>query len=109
MTSNSNDPPNSYHTSDLFIPHPVIKNAWKPIGRLDDRITLLNGEKVLPLAIEGRITQHKYVREAVVFGVDRSVPGLLLFKGANARYEYSSVVFVEILIKFSLTKVRIGV
>ncbi|KAF8862994.1 putative NRPS-like enzyme [Acephala macrosclerotiorum] len=85
MTSNSNDPPNSYHTSDLFIPHPDIKNAWKPIGRLDDRITLLNGEKVLPLAIEGRITQHPYVREAVVFGVDRSVPGLLLFRGGNAR------------------------
>ncbi|CZR55845.1 uncharacterized protein PAC_05733 [Phialocephala subalpina] len=85
MTSNSNDPPNSYHTSDLFIPHPEIKNAWKPIGRLDDRITLLNGEKLLPLAIEGRITQHPYVREAVVFGVDRSIPGLLLFRGENAR------------------------
>ncbi|KUJ18954.1 putative NRPS-like enzyme [Mollisia scopiformis] len=85
MKSNSNDPPNSYHTSDLFIPHPTISNAWKPIGRLDDRITLLNGEKVLPLAIEGRITQHPFVREAVVFGVDRSVPGLLLFRGANAR------------------------
>ncbi|KAE8441859.1 hypothetical protein EG329_004214 [Mollisiaceae sp. DMI_Dod_QoI] len=85
MTSNSNDPPNSYHTSDLFIPHLDIKNAWKPIGRLDDRVTLLNGEKVLPLAIEGRITQHPLVREAVVFGVDRAVPGLLLFRGMNSR------------------------
>jgi hypothetical protein len=85
MTSNSNDPSNSYHTSDLFIPHPSIPNAWKPIGRADDRITLLNGEKVLPLAIEGRITQHKFVREAVVFGVDRAIPGLLLFRGTNAK------------------------
>jgi len=47
---------------------------------MDDRITLLNGEKVLPLTIEGRIRQHALVREAVVFGIDREVPGLLLFK-----------------------------
>ena len=84
MTSNSNDPPNSFHTKDLFIAHPSIPNAWKFIRRLDDRVTLTNGEKVLPLPIEGRIQQHPLVKEAVIFGVDRPVPGLLLFRAKNA-------------------------
>jgi len=78
--SNSDEPPNSFHTSDLFIAHPSIPKAWKFIGRSDDRVTLLNGEKVLPLPIEGRIVQDSLIKEAVVFGVDRPVPGLLLFR-----------------------------
>ncbi len=68
VISNSDDPPNSYHTSDLFVPHHMISDAWKFVGRLDDRITLLNGEKVLPLPIEGRIRRNPLVKEAVMFG-----------------------------------------
>ena len=78
--SNSSDPPNSWRTSDIFVPHPTLSNAWKFVGRLDDRITLVNGEKVLPLSIEARIKQNPLVREAVVFGIGREVPGLLLFR-----------------------------
>jgi long-subunit acyl-CoA synthetase (AMP-forming) len=84
LMSNSNDPPNSWHTKDLFIAHPTIPNAWKFVGRADDRVTLTNGEKVLPLPIEGRIQQDPLVKEAVVFGVDRPVPGLLLFRAKTA-------------------------
>lgn len=85
VMSNSDDPPNSWHTSDIFEPHPTIPNAWKSIGRLDDRITLLNGEKVLPVSIEGRIRQHALVREAVVFGIDREIPGLLIFRASGTK------------------------
>lgn len=84
--SNSDDPPKSWHTNDLFVPHPIIPNAWKFVGRMDDRITLLNGEKVLPLSIEGRIRNHQLVREAVVFGIDREVPGLLLFRALGTSH-----------------------
>ena len=82
MVSNSMDPPNSYHSGDLFQPHPAIPDAWKFIGRLDDRITLINGEKVLPLSIEGYIRQHALVKEAVVFGIDKPVCGLLVFRAS---------------------------
>jgi hypothetical protein len=85
MAFNSSEPPNSFHTKDLFIGHPSIPNAWKFVGRLDDRVTLTNGEKVLPLPIEGRIQQDRLVREAVVFGIDRPVPGLLLFRAESAK------------------------
>lgn len=84
LVSNSDDPPNSFYSSDLFTPHPNILGAWKFFGRLDDRVTLINGEKVLPLPIEGRIRQDPLVRDAVVFGVGRPIPGALIFRSDSA-------------------------
>ncbi len=94
MKSNSDDPPESYHSKDLFRPHPSIPNAWKYLGRLDDCITLVNGKKVLPLPIEGRIRGEALVKEAVVFGVARSIPGLLAFRAESAR-DMSDVEFIS--------------
>ncbi|KAJ5290907.1 hypothetical protein N7478_000158 [Penicillium angulare] len=85
VVSNSHDPPNSFHSRDLFTPHPEIPDAWKYVGRMDDRITLVNGEKVLPLPIEGRIRDDPLVTEAVVFGIQRDFPGLLVFKNPQAK------------------------
>ncbi|KAI9642093.1 hypothetical protein NHQ30_009964 [Ciborinia camelliae] len=85
VTSNSNDPPGSYHSKDIFSPHPTIPNAWKYLGRIDDRITLINGEKVLPTPIEGRIKHEVLVREAVVFGIQKALPGLLVIRSEAAR------------------------
>ncbi|KAA8643939.1 hypothetical protein EYZ11_009144 [Aspergillus tanneri] len=89
-TSNSNEPPGSYHSKDVFTPHPVLPNRWKYVTRLDDRITLVNGEKVLPLPIEGSIKQSPLVHEAVVVGVNRSVPGLLVFRSDEVRIDSDS-------------------
>ena len=77
--SNSNDPRNSFHTHDTFIPHPSIPESWKYVGRLDDCVTLITGEKILPTPIEDRIRQDSRVKEAVVIGVGRAFPGLLVF------------------------------
>ena len=85
LLSNSDDPPDSFHSRDIFMPHKTIPGAWKYLGRLDDRVTLMNGEKVLPLPIEGSIRQHKLVREAVVFGIGRAIPGLLIFRSQAAK------------------------
>lgn len=78
--TNSDDPPNSFRTRDLFTPHPNRAGLWKYATRLDDRLTLVNGEKVLPLPIEGRIRQELLVQEAAVFGAGRTVPGVLIFR-----------------------------
>ncbi|ETS78691.1 hypothetical protein PFICI_08544 [Pestalotiopsis fici W106-1] len=85
VMSNSDDPPNSYATRDTFIPHPSIPDAWKYLGRLDDRVTLVNGEKVLPVPYEHFVRQHELVQEVVVFGVGRAVPGLLVIPSDKAR------------------------
>ncbi|KAL4757625.1 uncharacterized protein BDW70DRAFT_171160 [Aspergillus foveolatus] len=83
--SNSDDPPGSYHSRDVFTPHPEMRERWKYVTRLDDRITLLNGEKVLPLPIEGTIRQSALIDEAVVVGVNRTAPGLLVFRSEAAK------------------------
>ena len=85
IVSNSDDPPKSFHSRDIFTPHKTITGAWKYLGRLDDRVTLMNGEKVLPLPIEGSVRRHKLVREAVVFGIGRTIPGLLVFRSETAK------------------------
>ncbi|TAQ86891.1 hypothetical protein B7494_g4802 [Chlorociboria aeruginascens] len=83
-TTNSDDPaPGSWRSKDVYVEHPTIPDTWKYVTRLDDRVTLSNGEKVLPLPIEGRIRQDPLVREAVVVGVDRALPGLLIFKASD--------------------------
>ncbi|KAI9926345.1 hypothetical protein MW887_004109 [Aspergillus wentii] len=83
--SNSNEPPGSFHSKDVFTPHPTIPERWKYVTRVDDRINLVNGEKVLPLPIEGSIKQDPLVQEAVVVGVNKAVPGLLLFRAEEAK------------------------
>ncbi|KAE8333985.1 hypothetical protein BDV39DRAFT_3315 [Aspergillus sergii] len=83
--SNSDEPPGSYHSRDVFTPHPTIPDRWKYVTRLDDRLTLVNGEKVLPLPIEGSIKQSPLIQEAVVIGVGKSVPGLLIFRSDEAK------------------------
>ena len=82
---NSNDPPNSFHTKDLFEPHSTIPHAWKYLGRLDDRLTLLNGEKVLPTPIEGCVRQEAIVKEAVVCGIGKPIPSVLIFRSELAK------------------------
>ena len=84
-TSNSDDPlPGSWHSRDVFTPHPRIPDVWKYVTRIDDRVTLVNGEKVLPLPIEGRLREDPLIREAAVVGVDQSIPGLLVFRAEGA-------------------------
>ncbi|KKY24427.1 putative l-aminoadipate-semialdehyde dehydrogenase [Diplodia seriata] len=85
VISNADEPwPNCFRTRDTFVPHPTIPNAWKYLGRLDDRVTLLNGEKVLPIPYEHQVRQHELVQDALVFGVDRSFPGLLVIPSEKA-------------------------
>ncbi|RYP76686.1 hypothetical protein DL771_001608 [Monosporascus sp. 5C6A] len=79
-TVNSDNPPGSFRTRDLFAPHDTEPGQWKYVCRLDDRFTPTNGEKVLPISMEGRIRQEECVKEAVAFGEGRSCPGILVMR-----------------------------
>lgn len=68
----------SYATKDLFEPHPSIDKAWKFCGRLDDTIVLVNGEKAIPLAMEGVVRQQKLVQDTVMFGSGKSQLGMMI-------------------------------
>ena len=91
------NPPNSFRTADLFTRHPDPRksNFYKYLSRLDDRITLVNGEKVLPIPIEGRVRQEELVREAVVFGFERTVPGMLIFRSGEHGTRLSDQEFLD--------------
>ncbi|KAI0024929.1 hypothetical protein F4780DRAFT_794068 [Xylariomycetidae sp. FL0641] len=94
VNSNSDDPPGSFHSRDLFTPHPALAHAWKYLARDDDRITLLSGEKVLPLGMEGRVRESPLVRDALMVGNDRLTPALLVFR-APAAAGLADPAFVE--------------
>ncbi|KAK8002060.1 NRPS-like enzyme [Apiospora marii] len=93
-TSNSDDPPGSFHSRDLWTPHPTLPDAWKFVARDDDTVTLLSGEKILPLGIEGAIRESPLVRDALVVGNDRLAPGVLVFRAVESR-ELSDDEFVD--------------
>ncbi|KAL4810893.1 hypothetical protein BDV18DRAFT_149974 [Aspergillus unguis] len=79
----SNRPDNSYATKDLFLKHPEME-AYKYYSRLDDTITLVNGEKVIPLDLEGRVRQLSVVADALAFGVEKPNIGLAVFRSPDA-------------------------
>lgn len=85
VMSNSDDPPNSFHTKDTFSPHPTIPNAWKYLGRIDDRVTLVNGEKVLPVPYENQIRENELVKDCCIFGIGKVFPGICIIPSANAK------------------------
>ena len=76
--SASNMEDGSWATRDMFTPHPTRPGLWKYIGRKDDWIILLNGEKINPIPFEHIIRQNPYVSEAIVFGAGRHMPGLVI-------------------------------
>ncbi|KAJ5145124.1 hypothetical protein N7448_002516 [Penicillium atrosanguineum] len=91
------NPENSFRTADLFTRHldPNKSNYYKYLSRLDDRITLVNGEKVLPIPIEGRVREEELVRECVVFGFQRTVPGALIFRAEGKAPNLNNDEFLE--------------
>ncbi|KAJ5154622.1 Male sterility NAD-binding [Penicillium coprophilum] len=91
------NPENSFRTADLFTRHedPTKSNYYKYLSRLDDRITLVNGEKVLPIPIEGRVREEPIVSDCVVFGFQRTVPGALIFRAPGKVPHLSDDGFLE--------------
>lgn len=84
VVSNSDDPPKSFHSKDIFVKHPKL-NAWKHVGRLDDRLTLVNSAKVLSEPMEGRIRQDPLIRECCIFSTGKSIPGIFVFRNNDSR------------------------
>ncbi|KAG8213592.1 L-aminoadipate-semialdehyde dehydrogenase [Butyriboletus roseoflavus] len=74
----SNQPDGSYATKDLFIKHPTIPDVYKYIGRIDDTLIMVNGEKTNPVPIELTLRSSPYIADAIVFGTGRTQIGALI-------------------------------
>ncbi|KAB5591027.1 L-aminoadipate-semialdehyde dehydrogenase [Ceratobasidium theobromae] len=68
----------TYRTKDLVVRHPSKPNLWKLVGRLDDQIILLNGEKTNPGPMEAEIVKSPLVQHAIMFGRERNQTGVLI-------------------------------
>ena len=67
-----------WHTRDLFRPHPTKPNLWRFYTRTDDIIVLSNGEKFNPLPSEAIIAEHSLLSGALIVGLARFQPALLV-------------------------------
>jgi thioester reductase-like protein len=74
----SNQPDGSYATRDLFVRHPTKNDRFKYVGRLDDWLVLVNGEKLNPVQFEQTVQSDPRVAEAVVFGAGQPAAGLMI-------------------------------
>lgn len=70
----------NYKTGDVFEKHASTPGAWRYLGRNDDVITLENGKKADPKALEGTLRGLEYIRNALVFGVGKTSIGLLVLE-----------------------------
>jgi len=83
--SNSDDPPGSFHTGDVFVPHATLPDRWRCIGRIDDTINMSFAATFLALPFEDHVRSQPLVKEAVVFGNGRPKLGLIVFASEDAR------------------------
>ncbi|KAF8441638.1 L-aminoadipate-semialdehyde dehydrogenase [Boletus edulis BED1] len=82
----SNQPDGSYATKDLFIKHPTIPDAYKYIGRVDDTLIMVNGEKTNPVPIELTLRSSPHIVDAIVFGARRTQIGALILPSEAAQH-----------------------
>ncbi|KIJ19149.1 hypothetical protein PAXINDRAFT_161353 [Paxillus involutus ATCC 200175] len=90
----SNQPDGSYASRDLFVKHPTIPDAYKFIGRIDDTLVMVNGEKTNPVPIELTLRSSPYIADAVVFGAARTQIGALILP-TEAGEDYSHEEFAR--------------
>ncbi|TIC15605.1 acetyl-CoA synthetase-like protein [Wallemia mellicola] len=67
-----------FATNDLVEIHPHNRNLVRVIGRKDDQLMLLNGEKTNPGPIEAILTTDPKVKSAVMFGRAKPVNGVII-------------------------------
>ncbi|KAI7215766.1 acetyl-CoA synthetase-like protein [Hortaea werneckii] len=68
----------SYATKDLFVKHASLPNTFTHVGRTDDIIVFLNGEKTNPTSFENQMAEHPRVQAALIVGQQRQEAALLV-------------------------------
>lgn len=75
----------SYATSDLFMPHPSIPDAWRYHSRSDSQLTLITGKKFDPAPLEDAIKgSSSFIEDVLIFGNGKPYAGALIFRSEEA-------------------------
>lgn len=85
----TNRPDGSFATGDLFMPHRSAEGRWKYHSRSEGLIALTTGKKFDPAPIEDDLIASApgIIKEALVFGAGRQVPGVLIFVNKDASHK----------------------
>ncbi|KAJ8082482.1 putative NRPS-like protein biosynthetic cluster [Marasmius tenuissimus] len=84
----SNRPDGSFATKDLFLRHSEYADRYRYMGRLDDTLVHILGEKTNPVPMELCIRGNSpYVAEAIVFGAGKPSAGVLILPSDLAKEE----------------------
>ncbi|KAJ7052219.1 putative aminoadipate reductase [Mycena amicta] len=67
-----------YATKDFFEQHPTKPHLYKVLGRLDDVLMMVNGEKTVPGPMEDILNASPYISGALMFGRERNQIGVLV-------------------------------
>ncbi|KAG8784498.1 hypothetical protein FRC12_018624 [Ceratobasidium sp. 428] len=98
----------AYRSKDLVKKHPSKPHLWRlyayspansspklttftSVGRLDDQIILLNGEKTNPGAMEVEILNSPLVQSAIMFGRERNQTGILIELTDIVKHKYEGM------------------
>ena len=84
-----------YDTKDMFKPHPTLEDHWIYHGRSDNIIVFSNGEKLNPVSIEHIMMDHPKVKGAIVVGVNRFQPALILEPNTPLRSKEEREQFID--------------
>lgn len=76
----------SYATSDLFVKHETIADAWRYHSRADSQLTLITGKKFDPAPLEAAIAGLGCLDDVLIFGNGRQIPGALLFRSKRGEH-----------------------
>ncbi|MCJ1250586.1 hypothetical protein MMC30_007814 [Trapelia coarctata] len=67
-----------FPTKDLWTRHPSQPDRWRYAGRSDDFVKLSHGEGIYAAEIEAEIQEHPEVKAALIGGVGRACPFLII-------------------------------
>ncbi|KAL1615560.1 putative NRPS-like protein biosynthetic cluster [Diplodia seriata] len=76
-----------YHTKDLYARHPTNPHMWQHRARSDEVLVLSNGEKVVPIPMEGQLLQCPNISGVVVLGHGRFETAALIELAEKAHKE----------------------
>lgn len=80
----SNRPDGSYAMGDLFKRDPDCEEGWIYVGRTDDTLVHITGEKTNPVPMETQIRTSLWVRDALVVGAERPQTAALIIMSEEA-------------------------
>ncbi|KIK56246.1 hypothetical protein GYMLUDRAFT_76195 [Collybiopsis luxurians FD-317 M1] len=87
-----------FYVQDALEMHPTpLTNQIRILGRTDDLVVLVTGEKVRPTIFEQTVAEHPLVKDALVFGDGRPHPGLLVELCETFTHESDCDAFIHTL------------